>query len=181
VSVELTAGECFGEEAIPEVRVDGVAFWWNAVLFEAGGEAAGEPNAVEFSSSGPDGHWRECVFFFDTPLYTCVGARVTVTALHDEATVRFEVQVEGQEAAEGAEAGKGSGKVESQWDPVVEDDDSRNDSSRTTTDSEDTDQEEEEVACLGCDRSRLWLLADSSRTDAVFKAVGASLDGERPP
>ena len=89
-----------------------------------------------------------------------MGARVTVTSMHDEATVRFEVQFDGQKEAEGEEAaiasqgsaGRGESKgrgggVESEGGlPVPDEEDSRNDSSRTTTDSEDTDQEQEEVS-----------------------------------
>ena len=139
---------------------------------------------MEFSSAGPGGHWRECVFFLDEPLHTCIGARATVTAMHDEATVRFEVQIDGQEVEVEVEveeaADKGSRELAPEWDPAAEeDDDSRSDGSGTTTDSDDSD-EEEEAPCLGSDRSRRWLLADSGRTDAIFSAVKASMDCERP-
>jgi len=172
-----------------EVRVDGVAFWWNAVLFDSGHaeEANGADTSVEFSSVGEIGHWRECIFFLDTPLQARTGETVTVTAVHDDATVWFEVSIEGHDSLLGEDiVGMGRNKAPSpphvdsddEDDNNDDDDDARNDSSRTTTDSDEDAEEEEEqiVSVLGCERSRLWLLADKERNLAIMSAVEASME-----
>ncbi|KAJ1452103.1 S-adenosyl-L-methionine-dependent methyltransferase [Pelagophyceae sp. CCMP2097] len=166
VSVRVRASSDDGDEGA--VRVDAVAFWWRAVLWEC--PETGEK--IEVSSADARSHWKQCVHFLDEPLFVRPGGRVRVTAAHNDETVGFDV-----EACEDDDAGDDVRIVDDEGDEEDDEEDEEEED-----DEEEATEEGSDAGSFcdgGCEseRPRRWMLAEPERTAAIFRAVSGAARG----
>ena len=148
-----------------DVRVDAVAFWWRAVLWET----------VEVSSADAGGHWKQCIYFLDEPLAVGPGGRVKVTASHSDEAVFFDVEL-CRETDVPDDDGVGVRII----DDGDDDDDDDDEEEEEGAEEEEEEGSEEGSECdggCGDERARRWMLAEAGRTDAIFQAVKAVSTG----